>query len=60
MPLFLFGIESYVDFAKKFHLFGAKSGIASKESFAPGFTIPGLMSLPFLIPYYFFLEDLCL
>jgi hypothetical protein len=51
--LFFFGIESYIDFAK-ISSFGAKSGIASKDSFAPGFTIPGLMSLPLLIPYYFF------
>ncbi len=52
--LIFFGLENYFQFMQVTS-FGAKAGASiSGDTFQAGFTIPGLMSLPFLIPYYIF------
>ena len=55
--LIFFGFEGYVQFMEVTS-FGAKAGaVASnpdQDILRAGFTTPGLMSLPFLIPYYIF------
>jgi len=55
--LIFFGPEGYVQFME-FTSFGAKAGAVAnnpeQDIFRAGFTTPGLMSLPFLIPYYIF------
>tara|TARA_Y200000002_G_scaffold302130_1_gene257434 strand:- start:7258 stop:8463 length:1206 start_codon:yes stop_codon:yes gene_type:complete len=54
IALIFFGLESYFQFMEATS-FGAKAGAnISADSFQAGFTTPGLMSLPFLIPYYIF------
>ena len=54
ISLIFFGLESYFQFMEVTS-FGAKAGAnINEDTFRAGFTTPGLMSLPFLIPYYIF------